>query len=208
LLEAVHPRLPSAFFTRFVGSLNRWIRVYDYHDAEERVDMLREWYEGEEDPEQYEVPDIAGCTPKCLKEPALSVHQLKELVRGIRDPEVQALIRGLLELRRVSSRANRPDFTDDMGEQLMDANPPLPCLLAAFTQGDAVVGCFDDEAQTAMETTPHPNLIIPVQLSNPSNVRQGFRTLGVACETLAAASRLIDLMPGNDDGVITREEQS
>jgi hypothetical protein len=95
-----------------------------------------------------------------------------------------------------------------MGEQLMDANPPLPCLLAAFAQGDAVVGCFDDEAQTAMETTPHPNLIIPLQLSDPSNVRQGFRILGVACETLAAASRLIDLMPGNDDGVITRERQS
>jgi len=208
LLETVHPRLPSTFFMHFAGSLNRWVRVYDYHDAEERVDMLREWYEGEEDREQYEVPDIEGCTPKCLKEPALSVHRLKELARGIRDPEVQALIRGLLELRRVSSRAKRPDFTDDMGDQLMDANPPLPCLLAAFTQGDAVVGCFDDEAQTAMETTPHPNLIIPLQLSNPSNVRQGFRTLGVACETLAAASRLIDLMPGNDDSVITREEQS
>jgi hypothetical protein len=39
-------------------------------------------------------------------------------------------------------------------------------------------------------------------------LRQGFRTLAVACDTLAAASRLIDLMPGNDDGVITREEQS
>jgi hypothetical protein len=95
-----------------------------------------------------------------------------------------------------------------MGEQLMDSNPPLPCLLAAFSSGDAVVGCFDDEAQTAMETTPHPNLIIPLQLSEPSSVRQGFRTLAVACETLAAASRLIDLMPGNDDGVITLEGQS
>lgn len=68
-----------------------------------------------------------------------------------------------------------------------------------------MVGCFDDEAQTAMETTPHPNLIIPLQLSDPPNVRRGFRTLGVACEALAATSRLIDLMPGNDDGVITRE---
>jgi hypothetical protein len=142
-----------------------------------------------------------------LKEPALSVRGLKELARNIRDAEVQALIRGLLELRWISSRANRPNFTDDMGEQLMDANPPLPCLLAAFSQGDAVVGCFDDEAQTAMETTPHPNLIVPLQLSNPSNVRRGLRILGVACETLAAASRLVDLMPGNDDGVITREGQ-
>jgi len=25
------------------------------------------------------------------------------------------------------------------------------------------------------------------------------------CNTIAAASRLIDLMPGNEDGVITRE---
>ncbi len=208
LLETVHPRLPSTFFTRFAGSLNRWVRVYDYHDAEERVDMLREWYEGEEDREQYEVPDIEGCTPQCLKEPPLSVRGLKELAREVRNPEVQVLIRGLLELCRISSRARRPDFTDDMGEQLMDANPPLPCLLAAFTQGDAVAGCFDDEAQTAMETTRHPNLIIPLQLSNPSNVHRGFRILGVACETLAAASRLVDLMPGNDDGVIAREAQA
>ena len=65
LLEKVHPRLPATFFRHFAGSLNRWVRVYDYHDAEERVDMLREWYEGEENAEQYEVPDIEGCTPKC-----------------------------------------------------------------------------------------------------------------------------------------------
>ena len=57
-----------------MGSLNRWVRVYDYQDAEERVDMLREWYEGEENPEQYEVPDIEGCTPKCLREPPLSLR--------------------------------------------------------------------------------------------------------------------------------------
>jgi len=77
---------------------------------------------------------------------------------------------------------------------------------AAFTAGDAVIGCFDDEAQTAMETTPHPNLIIPLQLSDPASVRRGLRILGVVCDTLAAASRLIDLMPGNDDGVITARD--
>ena len=68
-----------------------------------------------------------------------------------------------------------------------------------------VVGCFDDEAQTAMEITPQPNVIIPLKLCDPASVRKGFRTLGVVCEALASASRLIDLMPGNDEGVITRE---
>ncbi len=208
LLGSVHPRLAATFFKHFAGSLNRWVRVYDYHDAEERVDMLREWYEGEENPEQYEVPDIAGCTPQCFKEQSLSLRGLKDLNQGMRNKEVRVLVSSLLELCSISRQGKRPEFTDDMGEQLMDSNPPLPCLLAAFSSGDAVVGCFDDEAQTAMETTPHPNLIIPLQLSDPSSVRQGFRTLAVACETLAAASRLIDLMPGNDDGVITREEQS
>ena len=208
LLETAHPRLPATFLRHFVGSLNRWVRVYDYHDAEERVDMLREWYEGEENPEQYEVPDIEGCTPKCLKEQPLSLRGLERLSERMRNQEAKALVRGLLELCWISKRARRPEFTEEMGEQLMDSNPLLPCLLAAFSSGDAVVGCFDDEAQTAMETTPHPNLIIPLQLSDPTSVRKGFRILGVACDTLAAASRLIDLMPGNDDGVITREEQS
>ena len=50
LLEKVHPRLPATFYSHFAGALNRWVRVYDYHDAEERVEMLREWYEGEENP--------------------------------------------------------------------------------------------------------------------------------------------------------------
>ena len=167
--------------------------------------MLREWYEGEENPEQYEVPDVDGCTPKCLKQVALSLPELKVLGQSVTDKEIKPLITGLLELRRVSNRAKRPEFTDDMGEQLMDSNPPLPCLLAAFSSGDAVVGCFDDEAQTAMEATPHPNLIIPLKPAYPPTVPQGFQTLGVACETLAAASRLIDLMPGNEDGVIARE---
>lgn len=207
-LGSVHPCLPATFLRHFVGSLNRWVRVYDYHDAEERVDMLREWYEGEENPEQYEVPDIEGCTPKCLKERPMSLRGLKDLNQTIRNQELRVLVSGLAELCSISEQAKRPEFTEDMGEQLMDSNPPLPCLLAAFSSGDAVVGCFDDEAETAMETTPQPNLIIPLDLSDPAGIRQGFRTLGVVCDTLAAASRLIDLMPGNDDGVITSEEQS
>jgi len=207
LLCSVHPRLAATFFRHFARSLNRWVRVYDYRDGEERVDMLREWYEGEENPEQYEVPDIEGCTPQCLKEQSLSLRALRDLNQRMRNKEVRSLVSSLLELRSISRQAKRPEFTEDMGAQLMDSNPPLPCLLAAFSSGDAVVGCFDDEAQTAMETTPQPNLIIPLELSDPVGIRQGFRTLDVVCDTLAAASRLIDLMPGNDDGVIAREEQ-
>ena len=205
LLEKIDPRLPPSFYSHFAGALNRWVRVYDYQDAEERVEMLREWYEGEENAEQYEVPDVERCTPKSLREEPLSLRGLKELNEEVHDPQVSALLRGLLELCRLSKRAKRPEFTEDMGEQLMDSNPALPCLLAAFSSGDAVVGCFDEEGETAMEVTPQPNVIIPLKLSDEVSVRDGFRTLAVVCETLAAASRLIDHMPGNEEGVIARE---
>jgi hypothetical protein len=205
LLEKAHPRLPATFYSHFAGALSRWVRVYDYHDAEERVEMAREWYEGEENADQYEIPDVEGCTPKSLKETPLNLCELKNLNEEVRDPRVKALIRGLLELCRISKQATRPEFTEDMGEQLMDSNPALPCLLAAFSTGDAVVGCFDDEAETALEVTPQPNVIIPLRLCDPASIRKGFRILRVVCETLAAASRLIDLMPGNEEGVITRE---
>jgi hypothetical protein len=205
LLEKVHPRLPATFYSHFAGALNRWVRVYDYHDADERVEMLREWYESEENADQYEMPDVEGCTPESLKEMPLSLCELKRLNEEIRDPQFQALITGLLELCLVSKQAKRPEFTEDMGEQLMDSNPALPCLLAAFSSSDAVVACFDDEAETAMEVTPQPNVIIPLKICDPVSITQGFRTLGILCRTLAAASRLIDLMPGNEEGVISRE---
>jgi hypothetical protein len=205
LLENVHPYLPATFYSHFAGALNRWVRVYDYHDANERVEMLREWYEGEENADQYEVPDVEGCTPKSFKEYPLSLRRLKELNEEVRDAQVGALITGLLELCRVSKHAKRPEFTEDMREQLVDSNPALPCLLAAFSSGDAVVGCFDEEGETAREVTPQPNVIIPLKLSGARSVRESFRTLAVVCETLAAASRLIDLMPGNEEGVICRE---
>lgn len=205
MLEHAHPQLPSTFFHHFVGALNRWVRVYDYRDADERVAMLRQWYEGEENADQYELPDVEGCTPACLKEKALGLKELMSLRQTITNETVTALVDGVQELCVVSEKAKRPEFTEDIGEQLMDSNPALPCLLAAFSQADAVVGCFDDEGQTAMEVTPQPNLIIPFKLSDPVSVRKAFRTLGIACETLAAASRLIDIMPGNDDGVIIRE---
>ena len=67
LLETVHPRLPTTFFDLFTHALNRWVRVYDYRDAGERVQQLREWYEGDPESETVELPDVDGATPKCLR---------------------------------------------------------------------------------------------------------------------------------------------
>jgi len=107
----------------------------------------------------------------------------------------------VLSLDCVSAQANRPQLGENIGQQLSDCNPPLPCLLAIFAEADSVSAAFDEDAQGMLEVTPEPNLIIPLHPADSETVRDAFHVFGVACETIAAASRLIDLMPGNDKWV-------
>jgi hypothetical protein len=74
-------------------------------------------------------------------------------------------------------------------------------LLEVFAEADVVAVCFEDEADGILEVTPEPNLIIPLDPSDTESVRGAFLMFGVACETIAAASRLVHLMPGNDKWV-------
>jgi hypothetical protein len=202
LLEKVHPHLPVTFFQLFVGALNCWVRIYDFRDAEERAEALREWAAQEPDADQYEIPDVQGSIPANMRQIPLDEHELGQLKDKISDPLSAKLVEAALALDRVSAQARRPELGDDVGQQLSDCNPPLPCLLALFAEGDPVAAAFDEEAQGMLEVTPEPNLIIPFDPANTENVRDAFEVFGVACETIATASRLIDLMPSNDKWII------
>jgi hypothetical protein len=107
-------------------------------------------------------------------------------------------------LDRVSRQAERPELDDDIGQQLSDCNPALPCLLAIFAESDAISAAFDEDAQGMMEVEPEPNIIIPFDPTDKASVQRTFQMFGVACQTIAAASRVIDLMPGNDQWIISR----
>ena len=110
----------------------------------------------------------------------------------------------VLALDQLSCQAKRPELDDETGQQLSDCNPPLPCLLVVFAEADGVAACFDEEAEGMMEVEPQPNLIIPFDPTDTESVQRTFHMFGVACQTIAAASRLIDQMPGNDQWIIAR----
>jgi len=202
LLENIHPQLPATFYQLFVGALNAWTRIYDYRDAEDRVEMLREWVAQEGDAEQYEIPDVEGSIPPCIRQTALSKAEFAHLKDNLNDPFAQTLVNAVLALHHMSAQVERPDLDDNIREQLSDCNPPLPCLLALFAEGDAIAGCFDEEAQGMMEVEPEPNLIIPFDPTDTASVQRTFHLFGAACQTIAAASQVIDLMPGNDEWII------
>ena len=196
LLDGVHPRLPVTFFNLFTGALNRWVRVYDHHDALERVEQLREWYEADPDGETVELPGVDAAIPKCLrgKWSPLKERFVERLAGRVRNQKAGDLLEGIIELNRISRKAKRPDVGERAQARLMDSNPPVPALLTVFNKHDAIEGCFDDECQGMLECTPEPNIMLPFRPRETESVREAFRLLGVICGVLRKGASLITLM--------------
>ena len=194
ILEEQHPRLPATFFRLLCGALNRWVRVYDYRDALDHVERLLDWYSTDPDSGEIEAPDVEGSIPASIRRRPLSTKALNRLLPGITG-EAREWMERAIEIERLAVRQKRSGLTEKMQEELGDCNTPLPSLLVVFSRGDNVEACFDAEAESMMEVSPEPNLIIPFNATDPDQVRNAFDVLANACETLAAASKLIASLP-------------
>ena len=194
LLEGGHPRLPATFFHLLCGALNRWVRVYDYRDALEHVERLREWYSGDPDCENIEMPDVESSVPVSMQRKPFSASGLKRLLPTLTG-DIRRWMEQVVVLDALSKANDRPKLTEAAEEELCDNNPPLPCLLVVFSRRDNIEACFDTEAESMMEVSPEPNLIIPFNALEQAQVSAAFSALARACNTLATASRLISTLP-------------
>lgn len=197
-LEREHPRLPATFYRILTSSLNRWVRVFDYQDALERNEMMRDWYDGDPDSESVELPDVDAAVPTALKQRPLSLQGLRKVMTFVRAPEVRRWLDCLMALESSSSRAQPPEFDPEIRDQLQDTNPPLPVMLIVFRKHDAIEAAFDAEAEGMMEVSPEPNLIIPVRTDDFGYARDSFYKLSCFLNTLSRASELMKLLPEND----------
>lgn len=198
MLERVHPRLPSTFYRLLIGSVSRWLRVYDFIDARERVEMWKAWIEQEENPDEFEIPDVEGSIPAAMRQKPLGNKALQDLMSGLQDEGVRRLIQAAVDLSKLSHKVRPPQMSDAVQEALRDTNPPLPALLVSFTRADTISGCFDEEAQNMLETDPEPSLIAEIEPGDARSVKRAFDALAALCEMLAAASRLMAKLPCNN----------
>jgi len=198
LLESIHPRLPATFLYLFLGALNRWVRVYDYRDALDRVERLREWYDSDPECDEVALPDIEGYLPKAAKRKPLSRRTLAVMRGEIKDPLARQLMELAIELDCVSCRNKRPEMDSETSDLLIDCGEPVPALLAVFERSDPVEGCFDEDCQSMLEVTPSPNFILPFSGETGDGVVGALAVLGTVCQTLSVASSLMTIMPGND----------
>lgn len=199
LLEPADPRLPVTFYHLLVDAVGRWVRVYDYRDALERIEMWKDWIEGEANVDEYEIPEVEGSIPAAMKEKPLSMEALRRLISSLQDEPIRRLLEAAVNLDRISRASDPPEISEHTREAFMDSNPPLPALLVSFKRRDAIMGCFDEESGAILEVTPEPCFLAEFDPREARSVRRAFDSLAALSKTLTAASRLARLLPGNSE---------
>ncbi len=211
LLAKEHELLPSFFYHSLHEAMSRWFRVYDLQDARLRWD---DWVEmrAEEDAYQKAACEREGAEgaayepthlpeepawPSCvqpampdLPRPALS------LARG---KHAQALLRAVDSLASTSRRPHPPLVTlseEDREELYVDSDPDVPMLALAFGDHDVITEFLNEEIESAGQVSLEPWPTIKIDGTQADSIRDAFACADVALETLAAAARLLLLVPG------------
>ena len=205
LCEKEHPQLPVTFARMFLHGLGRCFRIYDDRDAGEHLSMLEDTYDPEEGREA--LPDRKKLLPPCMDQRPLRGAALRTILgRMAPRNRVLRLLNAAFEVDRISRRVRLPVIPEPVREMFCDCNLPLPILLAIYQQGDAIEACFDDESKSMLELTPEPWPLIPFDGTDPISTDRAFGCVKAALDALAAARRVLDLVPGWEP--IRREEKT
>ncbi|MGA8503355.1 MAG: hypothetical protein WB683_17520 [Candidatus Sulfotelmatobacter sp.] len=209
-LESENDLLPVAFYKVFTTNLYKWMRVYDYVDAQEHAEA---WMEDLSDDEleasvyrkvDMEIPP--GIKRHCK---TLKYRSARNLLQQIRPHTSVAreLIRHLLEMD-AHGQGQEHAWPGQISEKdvpgieawLADAEYSRPGCLITWYESDAINACFDEEAQHMGENGPcQPNVALPFRLNKPvkeldEEVRRVFDHASAMLRSLASAARIVELV--------------
>jgi hypothetical protein len=172
--------LGAAFYWTLTYALYRVMRIYNHDDAFEYEERMKEYAEeDEENREHYEFPEVDKALPECIRSTLTSedrrafLWHARRLLRQHRSGRFRSWIRHLHRIDRLS-RVRLPvdvAFREDGGYDTI----PLPSLVVAFKDHDAIVACFDEEGQYMLEGTAEPALGVVFSPQKPNEVKTAFR---------------------------------
>ena len=194
----------------FTTNLYKWMRVYDYLDAQEHAEM---WMEdlSDEESEASVYRKVDTEMPACIKAHAktLKYRRAKNIFQEIRPHTgvAREMIRHLLEMD-VHGQGQEHAWPGQLNEKdvpgiddwLMDAENSRPGCLITWYENDAINACFDEEAQHMGENGPcQPNVALPIHLNKPAKeldeeVRRVFDHASAMLRSLASAARIVELV--------------
>ncbi|MFZ0862797.1 MAG: hypothetical protein WCA27_02270 [Candidatus Sulfotelmatobacter sp.] len=209
-LEAEHAHLPAAFYEVFTTNLYKWMRVYDYVDAQEHAEMWMEDLSDEElEASIYRKVDIE--IPACIKRHSktLKYRRARTFLQKFR-PHASVARESIQHLLEMDARGEGHEhaWPGQISEKdvpgidawLMDAEYSRPGCLITWYENDAINACFDEEAQHMGENGPcQPNVALPIHLDKTNKeldkeVRRVFDHAGTMLRSLASAAKIVELV--------------
>jgi hypothetical protein len=179
-LEAEAEGLGAAFYWALTFALYRVMWIYNHDNALMYEERMRD-YAAEDDAEnqgQYEFPEVEKALPKCIRKtqkresPDWKAHD-RDLLRRFRNGKFSSWFE---RLRRIQCLSRLPlKQSREILESGYFDDPPLPSLLVAFKEHDAITACFDEEGQSMMEGTAEPTLCVVFSPREPDQVRHAIR---------------------------------
>jgi DNA-binding transcriptional ArsR family regulator len=179
-LEAEAEGLGAAFYWALTFALYRMMWIYNHDNALMYEERMRD-YAAEDDAEnqgQYEFPEVEKALPECIRKTQKresldwKAHD-RALLRRFRNGKYSSWFE---RLRRIQclSRLQLKQSREFLELGYYD-DPPLPSLLVAFKEHDAITACFDEEGQSMMEGTAEPTVCVVFSPRQPDQVRHAIR---------------------------------
>jgi hypothetical protein len=178
-LEQESPGLGAAFYWSLVRSLYRVMRIYDHDDALMYEEQLHDYVASDDtaNPDEYEFPEVRKALPPYIEQSLEEKWTIanQRLLSRHGNGRYGPWIRRLRTLNRLARAAVSTD------QEVLRGNydgPPLPSLILAFRDHDAVVACFDGESQHMLEASSEPTLCVVFSPDNPAEFERACRTVG------------------------------
>jgi hypothetical protein len=181
-LEEEAEGLGAAFYWTLTYALYRVMRIYNPDDAMQYEEQMREYAEeDDENHKQYEFPEVEKALPECVRN-TLRKENHSEFLRRARCLLSEhgkgryrcwiVHLRKIDQLSRVRLPADRY-FREDGGYDTI----PLPSLVVAFKDHDAIVACFDEESRYMLESSAEPAVGVTFSPSNPKELKRAVRAV-------------------------------
>ena len=180
-LEKEAEGLGAAFYWTLTYALYRVMRIYNHDDALQYEERMREYAEeDEENRDQYEFPEVEKALPDCIRKTLKCDPEppSARLAACFSSTRADLMAPGSSAFARLSGYREYPiqtdpNFREDGGYDSI----PLPSLVVAFKDHDAIVACFDEEGQYMLEGSSEPTLGVIFAPQKPEEVKRAVRAV-------------------------------
>ena len=158
------------------------MRIYNHDDALQYEERMHEYAaDDEESQEQYEFPEVEKALPECIRKTLTHdnhcefTRNARRVLNRHRDGRYRSWIERLRKIQQLS-RVRLPTdvhFREDGGYDTI----PLPSLMVAFKEHDAIVACFDEESNYMLEGSAEPTVGVVFSPRKPEEVRHALRVV-------------------------------